>query len=210
MLQIVRNLDMRVDVLLLQELHGNTAEILNQLSMWLPGFLVFGTACQDDYGKGRIASGGCAIVIRPEFALAPPQHLVMVPGRCHFVSFMTRGEVEVHIGNLHNFDIAKHQISTVGAHLKLISEWEAANPMHVFSFFGGDLNYDLPGRHRFVAGLPVEGGPERCMPSFVNGAVWDKYLKYWTEMVQPYPTCYTAASGSSARLDRCFFCGPAP
>ena len=46
------------------------------------------------------------------------------------------------------------------------------------------------------------------MPSFVNGSYWDKYLKNWTELVQPYPTCFTAASGSSARLDRGFSAAP--
>ena len=95
----IKNLAQRVDVLLLQEVHGRTSEILTQLSLWLPGFVIYGTGCEDVFGTARIASGGCAIVIRPHFALTVPQHLVMVPGRCHFVSFTALGDAEVHICN---------------------------------------------------------------------------------------------------------------
>jgi len=56
------NLAHRVDILLLQEVHGNTAEIVRQLQMWLPHFLIYGTGCGDWYGTDRLASGGCAVI----------------------------------------------------------------------------------------------------------------------------------------------------
>lgn len=131
----VQNLAQTVDILLLQEVHGSTSEIMSQLQLWLPHFAIVASGYEDTDGFSRTASGGVAIVIKPNLAVGPLSHLVFVPGRCHFVSLHTEGDVEMQIGNLHNFNVSKTAISNVGQHLKWIHGLEAANPQSVFSFF---------------------------------------------------------------------------
>ena len=191
------------DVLCLQEVHGRPSEIHRQLQLWLPNWKLCVSSYTDSQGFHNPGTGGVAICIRPGLARGAVSQTILVPGRCHFASFVSPSGHSVDVGNLHNFDFSVQDVHKVGHHMNTLFDRDCAAPDSFFSILMGDINFDGEGGARFKAGRPISPPTlARPMPSGTRKGVWLPYLERWLEIMQPFPTHFSAIGQTGARLDR--------
>ena len=110
---------------------------------------------------------------------------------------------------VHNFGFSFEQVNDIGTHLDSVLQVCQAQPCQCFSLITGDFNFAARDDCSFKIGRP-EGDslPAPICSSGTRQLQWEKHLKLWCEIWQPFPTHYNKVGNSCNRIDRVFSACP--
>ena len=209
----IRKLALNRHILCFQEVHGHSSAVRASFNRWLSGWNIVPSVCVDSQGFPDPASGGIVIAICPKlssFCEIEPQEIV--PGRCLSVSLsaLVGGlQRNLQILTVHNYGLTFSQVNDIGNMLDLSFETCQAQPYQFFSLLTGDFNFGARDDRNFKIGRPVEHSS--LTPACTTGSrqlQWEKHLRRWCEIWQPFPTHYNSVGNSCNRLDRAFSACP--
>ncbi len=201
----LRKISLNRHILCLQEIHGKSeADILSMLGTALPGWEILASAFEEpDSNHSFGIKGGVAICICPELqGFCSIDFSVLAPGRC-IAAFLSAGTQSIKVTNIHNFGLSLGQANRIRAHFEACRACAREDPANNFAITIGDINFMAPGERRFKAGVSVHDSVDaHRTPSSLHQRILQGELANWTELAQPFPTRFDAASSTSSRIDR--------
>ena len=209
----IRKLVLNRHILCFQEVHGHSAAVRASFSRWLPGWNIVPSVCVDSQGFPDPASGGVVIAVCPKLAsFCEIEPLEIVPGRCLSVSLsaLVGGlQRNLQILTVHNYGLSFSQVNDVGMQLDSVLQVCQAQPCQFFALILGDFNFAARDDRTFKIGRPAgESVPSPSCTSGTRQLQWEKHLRHWCEVWQPFPTHFNKVGNSCNRLDRAFSACP--
>ena len=209
----IRKLAHNRHVLCFQEVHGHSAAVRASFGRWLPGWTIVPSVCLDYQGFPDPASGGIVIAVCPKLASSCEiEPLEIVPGRCLSVSLsaLVGGlQRNLQVLTVHNYGLSFSQVNDIGIQLDSVLQVCQSHPCQYFSLLTGDFNFAARDDRTFKIGRPEgESMPATSCSSGTRQLQWEKHLKHWCEIWQPFPTHYNKVGNSCNRLDRAFSACP--
>ena len=97
----------------------------------------------------------------------------------------------------------------IGNHVDSVLQICHPQPCQFFSLLTGDFNFSAGDDRTFKIGRPEEDAvPATSCNSGTRQLQWEKHLKHWCEIWQPFPTHYNKIGNRCNRLDRAFSACP--
>ena len=207
------------DITALQEVHGNRYELNASL-----GHLSSGSK---SYPQGRIvpsssyktfssfhpdaATGGVATIFHARTGTLCGEWTFseVVPGRVLRVAHTIAHRTFIH-WNVHNYGMLAESLTAVISLIQQDVDNALRSPDSMQVLLQGDMNFLAPGELQHSLSLPLAADDAAAMipPIRPLQQLWDHLLSSLTDIAPDFDTHYTAASNSSARLDRTYISTP--
>ena len=128
-------------IVCLQEVHGEDAEIRLFLSRVLPGWHLSISAFYSEDGCPHPDTGGVVIAISPFLSsTCIISETIIVPGRCVAASIL-KGTKSIDIVNVHNFGLSLGDVHRIGDQLNALLRLTQSRPTHHFAAVLGSQLY---------------------------------------------------------------------